>query len=171
MSANSPESKLRCSVEDVAIAVHPVRWVIFRAVIDERIVCAKKVLEIAQKSPVFRGQERAARYHATLLSHADLITADPDDVGLAHRPTEKGEVLNAHLLAMADGLRTDEIQSAADSRVIALMARRTPEDYDLLELRPGEELEFVAALRRRARETAQRHLHLRVIDSDNERAR
>jgi hypothetical protein len=163
--ARSPTGRQKsdvASIADFALAVEATKWQILKAVVTRQFVYATALLEIARDNPAFRGAERSARYHATALAKAHLIEPVPGERQLAFRGAAKGRLVHAHLSAALEGRGTEDIQSAAESRVLAVLAQLGREDYETFDLGSETQYELVAKLSKHARRVARTRARLRV---------
>jgi hypothetical protein len=151
------ESPTPVSREDVFLATDPTRWE-FIVEAMRHAFPATAALEIARRSPTFRGGDTAARHHAERLANARILERHKNGGRVTYEVGAKGRAIYARMsqLQLARPFRT-----TSESRLLCLVARLGDRDYDAFDLAEPLDLELLTELRSRV---ADARRHIRIVE-------
>jgi hypothetical protein len=141
------------SCADVFLTTDPTRWELLLEAVQIGPFFATKALQIAQRSPKFRGGDTAARAQADKLVAAGVLERQPNGQRVLYGAGPKGRAIYTRLLQLQ---HARPVRTVAESRVLAVIARVEQSDYDAFELGGRVEIELLADLRSRTMQAQRR---------------
>jgi hypothetical protein len=126
-------------LEELHRTLEPTRWVLLRRAANRPLFRAEEALPIARAEANFKGSETTARFHATWLKKRGYLSTTRDAGRLAYRITTPGRHIYDHVAAILGEEPSRPIWPGTESRILAVIASVTSNEYDVL---TGEIAEF-----------------------------